>query len=111
MKALNTYIIERGPAPVCKTNGLGSIQMIQTILDELSIHNDCSYDKEKEEYTGKDSEMWKAAGQFLYDYLHELNQNDFKKIVDHYGWKKWIPDVNDIHPAEISMCVAMTLSK
>ena len=111
MKAINTYIIERGSAPVSKTNGSGSIQMIQTILDELSKHNDCSYDKEKEEYTGKDSEMWKAAGQFLYDYLHELNQNDFKKIAEHFGWKKWIPDINDIHPVEISMCVAMTLSK
>ena len=58
----------------------------------------------------KDADLWKGAGQFLFDYMHELNQSDFKKIVDAMGWEKWIPDVNDIHPAEISMCMAMELS-
>ena len=114
MKNLNSYIVERGAAP-----GLGNrkpihinpaINMIQSILDELSKHNDCKYDKEKDAWVGKDADLWKGAGQFLFDYMHELNQSDFKKIVDAMGWEKWIPDVNDIHPAEISMCMAMELS-
>lgn len=105
MKQLNTYISEK------KTTGAGCVEMVQSILDQLSQFNDCKYDKEKEEWTGKDADLWRGAGQFLFDYVNELNQNDFKKIVDHFGWKKWIPDVNDIHPSEISMCVSLELTK
>ena len=43
--------------------------------------------------------------------MNELSQSDFKKIVDAMGWKKWIPDVNDINPEEISMCMSLKLNK
>ena len=104
MKTINEYINEEK-----KTTGAGCAQMIQTIIDELKTHDDCNYDKEKNEWTGKDGEMWKSAGQFLYDYLSELNQNDFRKIVDSMGWKKWIADIDDINQAEIGLCLALEL--
>ena len=106
MKNLQEYISEEK-----KTTGAGCVEMVKTILDQLTKeHPDCKYDKDKQAWTGKDADLWKGAGQFLFDYMHELNQSDFKKIVDAMGWEKWIPDVNDIHPAEISMCMAMELS-
>lgn len=103
MKNLTNYIHESIHSSSC-------IQMIQSILDECSKHNDCKYDKEKNAWTGKDAELWKGAGQFLYDYVQALDQNDLQKIVKHFGWEKWIPDVNDVHPQEISMCVSLTLT-
>jgi len=107
MKALKEYIVTEK-----QTTGGGCVEMIQSILNELSHeHPDCKYDKEKGEWTGKDADLWKGAGQFLFDYVHELKQEDLKKIVDAMGWKKWIPDVNDIHPAEISMCMSLELTK
>lgn len=113
MKNLNNYIVERGAAhslgdrkPLHKNP---AVNMIQSILDELSKHNDCKYDKEKDAWTGKDADLWKGAGQFLFDYLHELDQKDFKEIIDHFNWGQYIPDVNDIHPSEISMCVSLYL--
>lgn len=106
MKQLNKYITEK------QTTGSGSVQMIQSIIDQLAKeYPDCKYDKEKEQWTGKDADIWKGAGQFLFDYVNELNQKDFENIVNHFGWKKWIPDINDIHPAEISMCVSLELQK
>ena len=106
MKNLSNYIQEEK-----KTTGAGCVNMVQTILDELSTkHTDAKYDKEKDQWVGKDADLWKGAGQFLFDYLHELDQKDFKEIVDHFGWEQFIPDVNDIHPAEISMCVALVLN-
>lgn len=106
MKHLGKYITEK------ETTGSGSIQMIQSILDELkNKHNDCSYDAEKNAYTGKDADLWKGAGQFLYDYVKELEQNDLKKIVDYFGWENNIENINDIKPQEISMCIAVELNK
>lgn len=104
MKNLSNYINESS-----KTTGDGCVQMIQTILDEISAHSDCKYDKEKKQWVGKDKEVWTSAGQFLFDYLQELDQNSLKKIVDHFGWGKYIADVNDIHPQEVQMCVAITI--
>ena len=107
MKNLQEYISEEK-----QTTGAGSVEMVRSILNQLSKeHSDCKYDKEKEAWTGKDADLWKGAGQFLYDYCHDLNQSDFKKIVDAMGWEKYIPDINDIHPAEISMCMALELTK
>lgn len=107
MKSLNNYINEEK-----KTTGAGCVEMIKVILDQLkNEHSDCSYDKEKEEWIGKDADLWKGAGQFLFDYVHELSQSDMKKIVDAMGWKKWIPDVNDINPSDISMCMSLELNK
>lgn len=114
MKDLNNYIVERGAAPshegIKRMHKNPAINMIQSILDELSKHNDCKYDKEKDAWVGKDADLWKGAGQFLFDYAQELNQKDFEEIVDHFGWKQFIPDVNDINPSEISMCVALVLN-
>ena len=114
MKNLNNYIVERGAAP-----SLGdrkplhknpAVNMIQSILDELSKHNDCKYDKEKDTWIGKDADLWKGAGQFLFDYLQELNQKDFEEIINNFGWKHFIPDITDINPSDVSMCVALTLN-
>lgn len=106
MKSIIEYINEEK-----KTTGAGCVEMVKTILDQLkNEHPDCKYDKDKGQWTGKDADLWKGAEQFLFDYMHELKQDDFKKIVDAMGWKKWIPDVNDIHPAEISMCMSLELT-
>lgn len=118
MKSLNNYISETEKISINdyileekKTTGAGCIEMVQTILDQLTKeHPDCKYDSEKNAWIGKDADLWKGAGQFLFDYMQELNQSDFKKIVDHFGWEKFIPDVNDIHPSEISMCIALVLN-
>ena len=93
-----------------QTTGAGCVEMVKTILDQLkNEHPDCKYDKDKGQWTGKDADLWKGAGQFLFDYTQTLDQKDLKAIVDHFGWKQFIPDINDIHPAEISMCVALVL--
>lgn len=110
MKQLNTYIVERGAAPVKNFDKNPSIMMIQTILDELLKHSDCKYDKEKEVWTGKDADLWKGAGQFLFDYLQELNQKDFEAIIKHFNWEQFVPDVNDINPADVSVCVSLYLN-
>jgi len=104
MKHLNKYIMEK------KTTGAGCVEMIKTILNQLkSDHPDCHYDPNREEWIGKDADLWNGASQFLFDYAHELDQASLKKIVDAMGWKKWIPDVDDINPVEISMCMSMEL--
>ena len=110
MKSLGNYIIERGPAPIKYFDKNPAVMMVQTIIDELTKKNDCKYDKEKNEYVGKDADLWKGAGQFLFDYMQTLDQKDFKAIVDNFGWEQYIPDINDIHPAEISMCVSLFLN-
>jgi hypothetical protein len=105
MKSINEYINEEK-----KTTGAGCVEMVKTILDQLTKeHSDCQYDKDKQTWTGKDADLWKGAGQFLFDYLQELDQNDLKKIVDNFGWKEYIPDVNDIHPQDVSVCVSLFL--
>lgn len=107
MKSLNRYINEEK-----KITGGGCVEMIKTIIDQLkNDHPDCSYDKENKKWTGKDADLWNGASQFLFDYVHELDQASLKKIVDAMDWKKWIPDVDDINPAEISMCMSMELMK
>ena len=117
MKQIKDFIIERGLAPnvdLSKKKVINSnpaINMIQIILDELiKEHPDCNYNKEKNAWVGKDADLWKGAGQFLFDYMYELDQKDFEAIVKHFGWEKFIPDINDIHPEEISMCVSLVLN-
>lgn len=116
MKNLDNYIIERGPAPIVKDikviNRNPAINMIKTIIDELSNnHNDCKYDKKSNKFIGKDADLWKGAGQFLYDYLNDLNQQDFNEIIKYFKWEKWIPDINDINPADICVCISLYLQK
>ena len=117
MKQIKDFIIERGLAPnvdLSKKKVINSnpaINMIQIILDELiKEHPDCNYNKEKNAWVGKDADLWKGAGQFLFDYMYELDQKDFEAIVKHFGWEKLIPDINDIQPEEISMCVSLVLN-
>ena len=62
-----------------KTTGDGSIQMIQTIIDQLREHPDMK---------GKDKEVWKSAGQFLWDYLKELDEKSLQNIMDTFGFVK-----------------------
>lgn len=117
MKQIKDFIIERGLAPnvdLSKKKVLNSnpaINMIQTILDELiKEHPDCKYDSNKNAWVGKDADLWKGANQFLFDYMYELDQKDFEEIVKHFGWEKFIPDINDIQPEEIAMCVSLILN-
>ena len=74
MKSLNTYLNEEK-----KTTGAGCVDMVKTILDQLTKeHSDCTYDKEKDAWTGKDADLWKGAARFLYDYLQELSNLDIE---------------------------------
>jgi hypothetical protein len=43
--------------------------------------------------------------------MKELGQKELKDIVTHFGWEESIQDINDIHPAEISMCMSLELNK
>ena len=106
MKSINEYINEEK-----KTTGAGCIEMIQTIINQLSSeHPDCKWDSDEEKYTGKDKEVWFAAGQFLFDYMKELNQNDLVKIVKHFGWEECV-DMKNLNAADISFCIAQVLQK
>ena len=106
MKNLQEYINEEK-----KTTSAGCVDMVKTIVDQLTKeHPDCEFNKEQRKWVGKDADLWKGAGQFIFDYMHELGQSEFKKIVDAMGWEKWIADVNDIDAAEIAMCLSLELS-
>ncbi len=87
MKNLNDYIIESGPVKV--TTGAGCVEMIKIIINELSKNPD---------YKGKNKELWKSAGQFLYDYLRELNNSDYEKIVSELE----LPDLRNNKDEEFS---------
>ena len=119
MKNLNDFIIERGPAPsMPKTTPIPissakkpHVLMVGTILNELQKNNDCKYDENKNAWAGRDAELWKSAGQFIFDYFQELGQKELKDIVDAFGWSKWIPDVNDINPQDVSMAISLKLQE
>ena len=108
MKRIETYITERGAVPAHLQDNMNpKIAMIGTIIRELSKCKNFEYDEEKNTFSGKDAEILNSASKFLYDYLSELSQDDFKDIVEYFDWKKWITDINDISLDEISMCVAL----
>ena len=115
MKNLNNFITERGAAPARNIDNskvmskYPHVNMIITIIDELKKHNDCKFDGKT--WLGKDADLWKGAGQFLFDYMKELGQKELKDIVTHFGWEENIQDINNIHPSEISMCMAFELKK
>ena len=107
MISLKEYLLTEN-----KVTGVECVDMVKTILDELqNKYNDCTYDKDKDEWVGKDGDLWKGASQFLSDYVNTLSQSDLRKIVDAMGWKKWIPDIDDINPFEISICMSNELNK
>lgn len=115
MKDLNNFIIERGAAPninIDKSKLMSRyphVNMVMSIINELKKHNDCKFDGK--EWSGNDADLWKGAGQFLFDYMKELGQKELKDIVTHFNWEENIQNINNIHPAEISMCMSMELTK
>lgn len=115
MKNLNNFIIERGVAPninIDKSKIMSRyphVNMVMSIINELKKHNDCKYDGK--EWSGKDADLWRGAGQFLFDYMKELKQNEFEDIINHFGWEDHIEDMKKINPQEISMCVSLELQK
>ena len=89
MKSLSKYINEAYKEK--NTTGDGCIEMIRTIIDQLSAHPN---------YKGKDKDLWYSAGQFVFDYLSELTDDDRAYIMDAFGlpkfsnWKK--TEVHDV---------------
>lgn len=78
MKSLNSYILEKdGNSKITlneekKTTGAGCVEMVKTMIDHLLANPD---------YKGKDKDLWEGAAYFLYDYLKELNNSDYEKII------------------------------
>ena len=115
MKNLSNFIIERGAAPnvnIDKSKVMPRyphVNMVMSIINELKKHNDCKFDGKQ--WSGNDANLWKGAGQFLFDYMKELGQKELKDIVTHFGWEEYITDLNKIYPAEISICMSQELQK
>jgi len=84
MKSLNEYINEEK-----KTIGAGCVQVVKEMIDHLLHHPD---------YKGKDKELWDGAAYFLYDYLKELNNSDYEKIVKELD----LPDLRNNKDEEFS---------
>ena len=101
MKNLSQFISEQIQSK--KTTGDGSIQMIQTIIDQLREHPDMK---------GKDKEVWKSAGQFLWDYLKELDEKSLQNIMDTFGFVK-MSDWEGCKPEDVQlgMHIYLTNSK
>ena len=91
MKDLKEFISESIQSK--KTTGDGSIQMIQTIIDQLREHPDMK---------GKDKEVWKSAGQFLWDYLKELDEKSLQNIMDTFGFVK-MSDWEGCKPEDVQL--------
>lgn len=115
MKSIDNFIIERGAAPnvnIDKSKVMTRyphVNMIITIINELKKHNDCKFDGKK--WSGKDADLWKGAGQFLFDYMKELSQKEFEDIVSYFEWEEYISDLSNIDSSEISICMAQELQK
>jgi len=84
MKSLNSYINEEK-----KTTGASCVEMVKTMIDHLLANPD---------YKGKDKDLWEGAAYFLYDYLKELNNSDYEKIVKELD----LPDLRNNKDEEFS---------
>lgn len=84
MKDLQEYINEEK-----KTTGAGCVEMVKTMIDLLLANPD---------YKGKDKDLWEGAAYFLYDYLKELNNSDYEKIVKELD----LPDLRNNKDEEFS---------
>jgi len=84
MKDLQEYINEEK-----KTTGAGCVEMVKTMIDHLLANPD---------YKGKDKDLWEGAAYFLYDYLKELNNSDYEKIVKELD----LPDLRNNKDEEFS---------
>lgn len=117
MKSIDNFIIERGAAPNINIDNrkiitrYPHVNMIVTIINELKKHNDCKFDRDKNKWSGKDADLWEGAGQFLFDYMKELGQNEFKDIVNYFKWEEYISDLSNIDSSEISICMSQELQK
>lgn len=83
MKQLNDYILEK------KTTGAGCVEVVKGVIDHLL---------ENPDYKGKDKELWDGASYFLYDYLKELNNADYEKIIKELD----LPDLRNNDKEEFS---------
>ena len=99
MKDLKEFIEESIQSK--KTTGDGSIQMIQTIIDQLREHPDMK---------GKDKEVWKSAGQFLWDYRKELDEKSLQNIMDTIGFVK-MSDWEGCKPEDVQLGMHMYLAQ
>lgn len=98
MKHINEYINEEKA-----TNGAGCVEMVKTMIDHLLANPD---------YKGKDKDLWEGAAYFLYDYLKELNNSDYEKIVKELD----LPDLRNDNKEEFSAAavqgaIALKLTK
>ena len=84
MKSINQYINEEK-----QTTGAGCVEMVKTMINHLLANPD---------YKGKDKELWDGAAYFLYDYLKELNNSDYEKIVKELN----LPDLRNNKDEEFS---------
>jgi len=84
MKSINQYINEEK-----QTTGAGCVEMVKTMINHLLANPD---------YKGKDKELWDGAAYFLYDYLKELNNSDYEKIVKELD----LPDLRNNDKEEFS---------
>lgn len=84
MKSINQYISEEK-----KTTGAGCVEMVKTMIDHLLANPD---------YKGKDKDLWEGAAYFLYDYLKELNNSDYEKIIKELD----LPDLRNNKDEEFS---------
>ena len=84
MKNLNEYINESK-----KTTGAGCVEVVKGVIDHLL---------ENPDYKEKDKELWNGASYFLYDYLKELNNADYEKIIKELD----LPDLRNNDKEEFS---------
>ena len=97
MKTLNEYIKEEK-----QTTGSGCVEMVKSMIDHL---------KENPDYKSKDKELWDSAAYFLYDYLKELKNNDYEKIIKELD----LPDLrnsdkDEFSAASVQAAVALKLT-
>lgn len=85
MKTIKEYLVNEEKA----TTGAGCVEMVKSMIDHLKEHPD---------YKGKDKELWNGAAYFLYDYLKELKNQDYEKIVKELD----LPDLRNNEQEEFS---------
>ena len=85
MKTIKEYLVNEEK----QTTGAGCVDMVKSMIDHLKEHPD---------YKGKDKELWDGAAYFLYDYLKELKNQDYEKIVKELD----LPDLRNSDKDEFS---------
>lgn len=83
------------------TTGDGSIEMVSSIIDELRKHPDMK---------GRDKELWASTGQFLWDYLKQLDEKTLQNIMDTFGLVK-MSDWKGCKPHDVQLGLWAYLSQ